>query len=256
MTHLLALVTAKGGSGKTTLARGLLGAADARGLRVGFLDTDRTENTYRWATRAYDLGQWSPDIEAYQATDPLEVDQLIRDIAGAGDLDLLVVDTPGAASAIHEVMFGLMHLVLCPLTLTAEAVDTAVLTADSHHRIHAGLRDGERIAHLRGVINVVEKNPAWPYRRQQLRLETTPLVGDGEGPPTALFPLLATRVRRRTAYAEIEEQGLLHRVIAAKRAQGVRAGVGHLAEAHDEMDALLDECLDLMDAQPALEAAQ
>lgn len=247
MTHVLALVTAKGGSGKTTLARGLLGAADGRGLRTGFLDTDRTENTHRWARRAHEQGHWSADIEAYQATDPLEVDELVRDIVDAGDLDLLIVDTPGDASGIHEAMFGLGDLVLCPLNLTAEAVDTAVLTANSHYRIRQGLEPGERIALFRGVINAVERDPAWPYRRQLIRLESRDLVGDGEAPPVERFPLLGTRIRRRTAYPEIEELGLLDRVIAAKLARRERAGVGHLAEARDEMARLLDECLAIMD---------
>lgn len=192
---------------------------------------------------------WSADIEAYQATDALEVDALVRSIVDAGDLDLLIVDTSGDASGIHEAMFGLSDLVLCPLNLTSEAVDTAVPTANSHYRIRQGLEPGEHIARFRGVINAVERDFAWPYRRQMIRLETLPLVGDGETPPVERFPLLTTRIRRRTAYPEIEEQGLLDRIIAAKLARRDKAGVGHLAEARDEMARFLDECLKIMAQQ-------
>ena len=118
MTHVITLMTAKGGSGKTTLARGLLGAADARGLAVGFLDADKTTNTYGWAVRANDLGNWNPKIEAYQATDAAEVEELVGDVLDDGDLDVLIVDTPGDASAIHEALLGSSSLILCPLTMT------------------------------------------------------------------------------------------------------------------------------------------
>ena len=245
MTEILTLMTAKGGSGKTTIARGLLGAASSQGLKVGFVDTDKTENTYSWARRAYDRGHWDRAIEAYHTTDPRQLKSMCDDFLIDADLDLVIVDTPGDASAIHETMLGLSDLILCPINLTAEAVNTAVRTANFHYRQRVKVAEDE-IACFRVVINRMQTTMARPYRRQLERVLEEPLMGDGSDPPAERLPLLETRIKDRAAYAEIEDEGLLDRIIAAKSSATERIGVRHLVTARDEMAALLGECRSIM----------
>ena len=245
MTEILTLMTAKGGSGKTTIARGLLGAASSQGLKVAFVDTDKTENAYNWARRANDRGHWDGAIEAYQATDPRELKSTCDDFLIDADLDLVIVDTPGDASAIHEVMLGVSDLILCPINLTAEAVNTAVRTANFHYRQRQKVAEDE-IACFRVVINRLQTTMARPYRRQLERVLEEPLMGNGSDPPTERLPLLETRIKDRAAYAEIEDEGLLERIIAAKSVATERIGVRHLVTARDEMATLLAECRSIM----------
>lgn len=245
MTDVLALMNVKGGSGKTTIARGLLGVADARGLKVGFVDTDKTANFFDWATQAHARGHWSDAIEAYHVRDAAKLDKLVTEIRDEGDLDLLIVDTPGDASAIHEVMFGLGDLVLCPTVLTAQAVNTAAKTANSHYRLRQRVGDLDAIARFRVVINSVDTRLTWPYRKQLLRIQNEPLVGDGTAPPVERLACMTTSVKRRSAYADIEDEGLIDRMIASKT-PSQRLHQTHLIDARDEMDALLDECLMLI----------
>lgn len=247
MTHVITLMTAKGGSGKTTLARGLLGAADARGLSVGFLDADKTTNTYGWAIRANELGHWNTDIEAYQATDANQVEGMVAEIVDDADLDVLIVDTPGDASPTHEALLGHSDLILCPLTMTAEAVDTALRTANWHYRMRQQVDDPAEIARFRGVINALMHKPAAPYLEQVRRVRSEILVGDGQREPMEMLQLLDLQVRWRAAYAEIEAKGLLDRIIASK-APAERIAIAHLVAARDEMHALLDECFVILES--------
>lgn len=250
MTEVLALMNVKGGSGKTTIARGLLGVADARGLKVGFVDTDKTANFYDWAVQAHARGHWSEGIEAHQVRDAAKLDKLITQIRDEGDLDLVIVDTPGDASAIHEVMFGLGDLVLCPTLLTAQAVNTAAKTANSHYRLRQKIGDLDAIAQFRVVLNDVATRLAWPYRKQLLRIQNEPLVGDGTAPPVERLACLRTSIKHRSAYADIEDEGLLDRLIASKT-PAQQINLVHLVDARDEMGALLDECLALIREDPA-----
>ena len=81
--QVITLINQKGGAGKSTLARGLLSAAEARGLKTGFLDTDKTENLAQWAGRAAAAGNWDDAIAGFKTLNAEEA----RDI---GLVDLVV----------------------------------------------------------------------------------------------------------------------------------------------------------------------
>lgn len=255
MTQVLTVMSAKGGTGKTTIARGLLGVADGRGLKMAFLDTDKSGNAYEWARRAHRHGHWNKQIEAYQSLDAQGVHDLVDDIVQNSDLDLLIVDTPGHAVMIHEVLLGASDLVLCPLNLSAGSIDTAIQTANRHYVLRQDVDDIDSIARFRAVINATEAKWSWPHREQHLRLQEELLVGPAKGEGVERMPLMETRVRRRSAYLEIESKGLLDMIIAAKREQGVTMGFDHLVHARDEMAALFDECLAIMARTPVMEDA-
>ena len=89
--------------------------------------------------------------------------------------------------------------------------------------------------------------PAAPHVEQVNRVRGELLVGDGRGDPIERLPMLDLQVRWRAAYAEIEAKGLLDRIIDAKQPHE-RIGIAHLVAARDEMHALLNECLAILEA--------
>lgn len=87
---VLVIASAKGGSGKTTMARNLCAALAAAGVNVGALDTDDQVTLTKWWGKRDERGDASlPKIALYQAS-------IHQAIEGIGELshDVVVVDTP------------------------------------------------------------------------------------------------------------------------------------------------------------------
>ena len=106
----IALVTQKGGSGKTTIAANLAVAAAEAGETVIALDLDPQGS----------LTAWSNDREAEQpAVDQLDAErlnrlpELINTLAGAG-MTLLILDCPGIASTATTAAMKAADLCLLP----------------------------------------------------------------------------------------------------------------------------------------------
>lgn len=254
--QVITLMTQKGGSGKSTIARGLVSAADARGLSVALLDTDTTENTLDWATKAAQGGFWNHDIAVFQTLAAREVDAIVREIEEDDEapVDLLVIDTPGDARDIHEVCLGISDLIVCPINLSEQAINTALKTVDFIERARASVEDPTQVGLLRVVLNLMETRSPASVLRQEQRARHELLVTGSAGRPTAPLPLMRTEIKRRAAYVEMEEKGLLNRMIEPGGRRDLRTRIpglrhdGHLIAAQEEMDRLLQECLEIMEA--------
>lgn len=260
--RVITMMTQKGGSGKSTIARGLIGAAEARGLSVALLDTDTTENTLDWATKAAQGGFWNHDIAVFQTLNAREVDPIVREIEEDDDepVDLLVIDTPGDARDIHEACLGLSDLILCPINLSEQAINTALKTVDFIERARASVDDASQVGALRVVLNLVDARAPSSVLRQERRVREDLMVTGSADHPTSRLPLMRTEIRRRAAYVEMEEKGLLSRMLepggrrdVTRRRPGLRHD-GHLIAARDEMNRLLDECLQVISATVLEEA--
>jgi chromosome partitioning protein len=109
----LLVLSPKGGSGKSTMARSLAPAAAADGLAVATLDLDPQGTTARWHK-----------VRAERRDEITEVVGFTADIhdgptacRGVEDADLLIIDTPTAIESYPEAMrglIGLSDLVLVP----------------------------------------------------------------------------------------------------------------------------------------------
>ena len=120
--RVIAVVSSKGGVGKTLVATSLALAAARRGLRVGLLDTDFTNPTAHIALGA-DISRTTPreekgvvpptihgvefmTIAFYSGENPLplrgeEIDEVFLELLAItrwGELDLLLIDTPPGVS--------------------------------------------------------------------------------------------------------------------------------------------------------------
>ncbi|MEM6945804.1 MAG: division plane positioning ATPase MipZ [Pseudomonadota bacterium] len=252
--HVIVTMSAKGGVGKSTLARGLISAAAHKGLRTGFVETDRSRATYLWARDAHAAGYWDTGIQGYAAgsVETLEATIVALDAAaeqdgGVGDdatppLDLLVVDTAGDRSPMQEFLLGGADLVLVPINLTRIAMLTSLETA-SH--IYTVIRDNPdaHVAKLRGVVNQRPRELTEILQTVRTYLAAPDLLTDENGANATAFPLLELEIRERNAYREMESKGLLHKIVEAYDAPRLRLRQKHFADALAEMEALLEACL-------------
>jgi chromosome partitioning protein len=107
MMNTIAIVSQKGGAGKTTLAVHLATAAHLSGIEAAILDLDQQATAEAW-------GEWRDDeppqvIPAKAATLAKQLERIRQ--AGAG---LVVIDTPGAADQAARGAAEIADIILIP----------------------------------------------------------------------------------------------------------------------------------------------
>ena len=120
---VLALVSSKGGSGKSTIAAYVAVAAVQAGKRVVILDADPQGSLSAWSGRrqAGDVGVIS--------IEPNKVPEAVKRIRERGTVDLVVVDTAGVEDAGAVVVARAADLVLVPCKPTQFDIDGVTNTA-------------------------------------------------------------------------------------------------------------------------------
>jgi chromosome partitioning protein len=118
---IITVASSKGGAGKTTIARVLLGRAAQSGLKAAALDADLNHS----------LADWIASISKCPVTVRAEVDET-RIVPTVSELqkghDFLVIDTAGAAAQATIFAIGCADLVLVPLKLSSSDVLEATKT--------------------------------------------------------------------------------------------------------------------------------
>ena len=119
----LAIVSQKGGSGKTTLSFHLAVEAERRGIACVLIDTDPQASARRWADRRSSA---APEVVAAPSS---RLAHLIEQ-ARAGGAGLVIIDTPPHAdqSALHAMRAA--DLVLVPVRPSALDLDGVQATLD------------------------------------------------------------------------------------------------------------------------------
>ncbi|MGH6887715.1 MAG: division plane positioning ATPase MipZ [Rhizomicrobium sp.] len=129
-THVLAFGNEKGGSGKTTAAMHVAVALARLGRRVGVIDLDmrqrslsrQLENRAEWNRRGGGLAMpevlfmprseaSSLDAAAREESEALA--KLLGEVAGA--FDIVVIDTPGAATGLSRLAHAAADILITPL---------------------------------------------------------------------------------------------------------------------------------------------
>jgi len=124
----VALLTQKGGAGKSTLAASLAVAAAGAGEKVIALDLDPQASLVRWGKRREAAAVQNPVI-----VEPFEVDRLRRvgaiidGLAGAG-FTLAIFDTPGADSSAVRLVAEAADLCLLPARPTRLDLEATAAT--------------------------------------------------------------------------------------------------------------------------------
>jgi chromosome partitioning protein len=120
---VVAVVSQKGGAGKTTLALHIAVAAERAGLSAAILDMDPQGTAERWS-------EWRkeepPAVVAAKAT---TLNRRIEQ-ARAGEGDLVVIDTPPLAQTEAREAARISDLILIPCRPSAFDLDAIRITAD------------------------------------------------------------------------------------------------------------------------------
>lgn len=115
---VLALVTQKGGTGKSSLAVSLAVAAAERGLKVAILDTDPQGTAASWHERRR---AEAPEVAALSWS---ALSSRLHALDRAGT-DLAVIDTPGSDSHATTAAIREAHLCLLPVRPSVADIEAA-----------------------------------------------------------------------------------------------------------------------------------
>lgn len=118
----LALVSQKGGAGKTTLAIHLAVAAQLAGLQAAIVDLDQQASAWKWSERRKEAPQ--------AATAMAEQLDSVKRAAEAGGLDLLIVDSAPHADRPALLACKAADLVLIPCRASIVDIDAIGATYD------------------------------------------------------------------------------------------------------------------------------
>jgi chromosome partitioning protein len=126
---VLALMTQKGGTGKTTLAASLGVAAQEVGEKVFLIDLDPQSSLYAWGQRRQAS---TPSVDK---TSPRDLSQAIAKLSGAG-YSLIVIDTAGADTPATSAAMGSADLCLIPSRPSALDIEAARPTMAALSRLN------------------------------------------------------------------------------------------------------------------------
>ena len=158
MATVIALISQKGGVGKSTLARAVAREAAASGLRVKLADLDTQQGTSsNWHRRRLESGaEPAFSVEAYKtAAQALRV---------APQFDFLIIDGPARASAATLEIAKQAALVVQPTGASLDDLHPAVLTF--HELQRSGVPASRLVFVLSKIGTDAEEAEARAYLRQ------------------------------------------------------------------------------------------
>jgi chromosome partitioning protein len=158
LSRTLALITAKGGSGKSTIAILLADALAAEGRKVLLIDADPQGSVSQWFKTAVVRGDRPANIDVARAANEADLSALLGQ---ASVHDERIIDVPGVADKNLIIAANAADLIIIPARVgafdAAQAIRTAAAlaaVARSQGRPMAPYRlvmNGVNIVDLRGV---------------------------------------------------------------------------------------------------------
>jgi chromosome partitioning protein len=127
--NILAIVSQKGGTGKSTLAFSLAVAAEEQGIRTSIIDMDPQGTTKKWYGRREADG--SPEVNALNATQLESAMPLLR----KQGIQLVIIDTPGADTPGGTAAIQVADLCLIPARPSVADIEASAPTVSAIHRL-------------------------------------------------------------------------------------------------------------------------
>jgi chromosome partitioning protein len=182
---IITIATTKGGAGKTTLARLILGRSALFGLKAAALDADFNHTLTDWVSTAA-----KNPITIRHELDETKIVPLVAELHNSHDV--LVIDTAGAASQATIFAIGCADLVLVPIAPSSADIVEAIKTMNL---IRSASQMMRREVVARVVLTAVQPgtNIAEHVEKEVAK---------------AGLPVLRTRLHRLVAFQEMSFTGI------------------------------------------------
>ena len=218
----VALVSFKGGAGKSTAAMAMTSAMVASGRRVAMIDADENAPLVAWREKARTLDLWSDACSVMRGDD---LPALETAIVAATDAkaDVAIIDTRGGGSELNNAIIANAEAVIVPTALTGLDIGSALSTFE--HAV--------RFVHDMGL--------ATPVRLLIQRVPVGRLTVSQAQDLEALssLPRCKPVLHARDAFGSISKRGMLHLLLERSRSDlRQRITTTHLATAMAEAEAL------------------
>lgn len=224
--RVVMVMNRKGGSGKSTLVKGLASAAAARGETVTIFDTDISGSTYQWMENAKRLDNWDPLITVIPTMSVETVSETIDQIYSMPDQEhLVLIDTFGGGAEGQDEMTQNAHLVVVPTKLSRSDVTETTQTLLWHARLKERVEDRSQVPPIRVLVNALPNRPSEAEEAAMGQILST-------------MPVLTQSVMQRAAYLRLDLEGALGRI---KQNIVNKSIVRYLESAMAEMDKVLVE---------------
>ena len=155
MAVIVGLVSQKGGTGKSTIARALAAVVAHAGLKVRIADLDPQQHTVlEWErTRGHNRVAPALDVRAFPT-----VAQALADVA---DDELLILDAPARASRRTQQIAQVADLIIQPSNGTLDDLRPAVVLF--HHLVDSGIPKDRLVVALCRTLTQAEEDAARTY---------------------------------------------------------------------------------------------
>ncbi|MEM7320791.1 MAG: AAA family ATPase, partial [Pseudomonadota bacterium] len=203
----IATMQFKGGAGKTVLTMALASAAAAAGARTVLIDTDQNRPLTKWHKAAETLDYWQDQVQVVHHLDFEAVEAALNDLDEAGQTDFVFIDCKGGRGRFLDGICQIVDLTLIPVKPDKLDLDAAIETL---HYTQALTQAGAEIAPARLAMTALRAE-------RQMTADMRDFMTDLTG-----LPQMATRLRDRVAYKNMQSRGLLNS-IADQRAADVDA---------------------------------
>ena len=229
--QVIALMSRKGGAGKSMIAKVLASAVVARGKRCLLIDADPTADLTGWHERAVREGAGSPHLAIRTEDQVTRVEVIIDEVVEAGSADFVVIDTAGLGSRASEELAVLVDHIVTPTLLTETDFNVSLQTLSWLANLRTRVDDPSMLPTHHIVVNGMRPRPTTAERALLERV-----IAD--------MPILETPLYARPAYVEMDARGPLGAIVAAmqnSRNPLKRAHISRFREALAEADDLLGD---------------
>ena len=227
---VVTVMTRKGGAGKTTLTQALLSAAIKQGKRCLALDADPQQGLHRWL---YEVAQDEPLVTFRQLEYAADLAQAADEAYESGEVDLIFVDTQGAAGAWADELAAQSDILVVPMKL---GKTDYFITTDTVNW-YSGLLERVDKPELAPPLRVIVSGATMKPNKTEQEYEALAVQN---------FPVLTTYFMHRKQHLDAGANGFLHKLADAKRnaPSGLeRTHAKHFDEAVEEATKMLDEIL-------------
>ena len=200
---VIAIMTRKGGAGKTALARALMSAIIADGKRCIAIDADPQQALFRWwesvTTENPEVASTAPGLRVMGIENPPELETIIDDAYENNTADFVIIDTMGAGGQwADELSVHSDHIVL-PMMLSDTDMRIATDTYNWYQGLFERAEDPSVLPKLTVVLSRVDKNPSNAMRAMAREAN-------------AKFPVIEELFMDRKQHADVDREGLFHQI--------------------------------------------